>query len=118
MQYLRNAHYLARFVLVWFALFLGAAIASPIVNPQNTQLVCSSTGTMKFVSAGDVANEPAAEHKLECPLCTGFGAPPPLSLVSFEPVQPVGYVLQSIASTHIVSATAAPLPARGPPRLL
>ena len=117
MQTLRNAHYLARFVLVWFALFLGVAIASPIVNPNPTQLVCSASGTMKVVSAGDDVDGTVAGHTLECPLCTGTGidAPPSLALVDFVLAQPLAYAVQSIASARIASATTAPLPARGPP---
>jgi hypothetical protein len=118
MQLLRNAHYLARFVLVWFALFLGVATASPIVNPNPTQLVCSASGTMKVVSTGDDLDGTATGHALECPLCTGIGAPPPLALVAFDIAQPLAYTAQSIASARIASATAAPLPARGPPDLI
>jgi hypothetical protein len=44
---------LARLVLVWFALFIGIAIASPILNPTETQMVCSSAGGMKMVASGD-----------------------------------------------------------------
>jgi len=32
MQALRNAHLITRFVLVWFVLFVSAAIASPFVS--------------------------------------------------------------------------------------
>ena len=33
LQSLRNAHRLTRFMLVWFALFIGVAVASPLVKP-------------------------------------------------------------------------------------
>jgi hypothetical protein len=33
MQTLRHARQLTRFVLVWFALALGVAMASPLVSP-------------------------------------------------------------------------------------
>jgi hypothetical protein len=33
MQYLRNTSNIIRFVLVWFALSVGVAIASPMVQP-------------------------------------------------------------------------------------
>ena len=118
MQNLRNAHNITRLVLVWFALFLGAAIASPIVSHNPTQLVCSASGVMTVVSTGGDSTGAANGHTLDCPLCTGIGAPPPLSLIVFDPVQPLGYALQSFASAHIASASAAPLPARGPPTLL
>jgi len=118
MQHLRNANYLARFMLVWFALYLGVAIASPLVNPQGTQLVCSASGTMKVVSATGDAGAPNSGNTLDCPLCAGVGAPPPLDLVAFDATSPLAYALQSIASAHIATATAAPPPARGPPTLL
>ena len=118
MQNLRNAHYIARFMLVWFALYVGVAIASPLVSPKSTQLVCSASGTMKVVSSTGDAGEPSSSHTLDCPLCAGVGAPPSLDLVTFDATQPLAYAAQSIASAHIATATAAPLPARGPPALL
>jgi hypothetical protein len=118
MQHLRNAHSIARFVLVWFALTIGVAIASPIVNPQAMQLVCSASGGTKVLVANDDGSPAVASHTLHCPLCAGVGAPPPVVSVKFDPVQPLAYVLQPIASTHIASATAAPMPARGPPAFL
>ncbi len=115
MEKLRNAHHMARFVLVWFALFLGVAIASPIVHPQNSQLVCSASGTMKLAPANGDANAAGVGHTMDCPLCAGVGAPPSIAFVLFDHAQPMGFAMQSIASARIASATAAPLPARGPP---
>mgnify|MGYP003343909841 CR=1 FL=1 len=48
MDYIRQAKNLARFVLVWFALSLGVAMASPLVAPKSMELVCTTGGTMKF----------------------------------------------------------------------
>ena len=118
MQHLRDAHYLARWVLVWFALTISVAIASPIVQPQGLQLVCAGQGGMKLLVSGDDGSSPATGHTLHCPLCVGIGAPPPVAVVKFYPVQPLAYVLQGIAAAHIAAATAAPLPARGPPALV
>jgi hypothetical protein len=60
-----------------------------------------------------------ASGELSCPLCVvGSAAPPTFVTVLSEPVQPLGYVLQSIPAAHIAVATAAPPPSRGPPRLL
>jgi hypothetical protein len=118
MENLRNAHHLARLVLVWFALFLGVAIASPIVNPQSSQLVCSASGMVKLTPTNGDANAAVVGHAMDCPLCAGIGAPPPISLVIFDHVQPLAYAMQSIASARIATATSAPLPARGPPSLL
>ena len=42
LQTLRQALNLTRLVLVWFALSVGVAIASPMVNPQAMDLVCTA----------------------------------------------------------------------------
>jgi hypothetical protein len=115
MQTLRNAHLLARFVLVWFALSLGVAVASPIVNPQNFELICSSAGVMKLVVQTDDGAKAVSGPMLDCPLCATGGAPPPSFHVKFEPLSPLGHVLQSIPSAIMAALTAAPPPARGPP---
>ena len=118
MHALRTAHTLARLVLVWFVLSLGVAIASPVVNPQAMELVCSSAGAVKVVvKTDDGAQEMGASH-LDCPLCVLTGAPPPApAVVQLPQPQPLGHALQSIPSARIAAATAAPLPARGPPAL-
>lgn len=115
MQTLRNAHLLARLVLVWFALSIGVAIASPLVKPQAIELICSGSGAMKvLVKTGDGSTE-AGSHALDCPLCASSSAPPPVSRQSVEPAQPPACMLRSIPAARIASLTAAPLPARGPP---
>jgi hypothetical protein len=119
MQTLRNAHLLARFVLVWFALSLGVAVASPILNPQASELICSGAGVMKLIVMTDDGANEVSGSMLDCPLCvTGGAPPPPQARAAAEPVQPLGHVLQSIPSAHIAALTAAPLPARGPPQFL
>jgi hypothetical protein len=115
MQTLRNAHLLTRFVLVWFALFIGVAIASPLVKPQAMELICSSMGVMKLQVQGDDGSSDLKANTLDCPLCATSCAPPPFARLTPEPVQPLAYVLQSIPSAIIAALTAAPPPARGPP---
>jgi hypothetical protein len=116
MQTLRNAHLIARFVLVWFALSIGVAIASPLVKPQAMELVCSSAGVMKLLVKTDDGSKEVASGTMDCPLCaTNMAPPPPVARLSAEPAQPLAYVQQSIPAAHIASLTAAPLPARGPP---
>ena len=114
MQTLRRAHFLARFVLVWFALALGAAIASPIVKPQAMELVCSAGGSVKLVQTGDGTASPAG-HTLDCPLCMISSAPPPAVHVQVAPQQSLAHAQRPIPAAHIAGRTAAPLPARGPP---
>ncbi len=116
MSRLRHAHILARLVLAWFVLSLGVAVASPIVQPQAMELVCSSVGTVKLmVQTDDGTQELGAAH-LDCALCLPNGAPPPLPVaLSFDMPLPLGRALRPIPAARIAAATSAPLPARGPP---
>lgn len=114
MQTLRNAKFLTRLVLVWFALFLGSAIAASIVKPGNLQMVCSSGGMMKLVdSSGDEGVQPLS--KMDCPLCASVSAPPPSSQILFEKPSSLAHSMLPLSAAHIASATAPPLPSRGPP---
>ncbi|QHI98099.1 hypothetical protein GT347_08885 [Xylophilus rhododendri] len=111
-----TARLIARFVLAWFALYLGAAVASPLVHPSASfELVCSGAGTAKLIKKSDTGSE-AHSASMDCPLCAPGSAPPPLfpTLIA-APAQPLAYVLRSIPAARIAGITAAPLPARGPP---
>jgi hypothetical protein len=112
---MRNAHRLARFVLVWFALSIGVAIASPIVKPQAMELICSGSGVMKLQVKTDDGSGKVSGHTLDCPLCAAISAPPSVARLTAEPIQALAYVQQSLPSVHIAWLSAAPLPARGPP---
>jgi hypothetical protein len=119
MQLLRNRSrflgLLGRGVLLWFVLSLGAAAASPLIHPQAVELVCSSVGAVKaVVQTDDGVQELGASH-LDCPLCLLTGAPPPswVAQASSFPL-PLDRALRS-APSRIAAASAAPLPARGPP---
>ena len=116
MQTLRQSRQLTRFVLVWFALALGVAMASPLVSPKSIDLVCSSGGVMKLVASDDGYEAPSSSA-MDCPLCMSLAFPPaPLALQVVKP-SPRSHALQPIAAAHIGSATAPPLPSRGPPAL-
>jgi hypothetical protein len=117
MQALRRAHLLTRLVLVWFALALGAAIASPIVKPQSIEMVCSASGAMKLLIIGDDGAQELSGYTLDCPLCMTSSAPPPVLHFNAEPAHALAYVLRSIPAARLAAATAPPLPARGPPSL-
>ncbi len=118
METLRNFTLLARFVLVWMVLSLGAAVASPIVKPQNVFLICTGAGAMKvLIATEDGSITEMGSSSMDCPLCATAGAPPPIAIGAVLPVQSLAYALQSIPSAHIAARTAAPLPARGPPQL-
>lgn len=116
MQTLRNADLLARFVLVWFALSMGVAIVSTLVQPKGMQLVCSADGaiTVQFDQGdGDVSGSRA--NTLDCPMCAAAGAPP--LQASLRVLAPMGlphapHIPNDPPSTR---RSAAPFPPRGPP---
>ena len=107
-----------RWVLLWFALSIGAAVASPIVHPQAVELVCSSAGSIKaVVHTEDGVQEMGASH-MDCPLCVLTGAPPPSpAAAAFDSPMPWVRALPPVPASRVVSSTPAPLPARGPPAL-
>lgn len=105
-------------VLAWFMASLGVAIAAPIVHPQPIQLICSSTGTvMLLMQSDDGTVEKMGTSGMDCPLCSPAGAPPATAAGDLIPPHPLAHALQPIEAARIAAATAAPLPARGPPAL-
>lgn len=108
---------LIRWALLWFMLSLGVAIASPLVHPQAMELVCSASGSVKaIVHTDDGAQELGTGH-LDCPLCMLAGAPPATPTLALPVLMPLAHAMRPIPSAHIAAATAAPMPARGPPSL-
>ena len=119
MHTLRNTPWLAKLALLWFALTLGVAVASPMVNPQEELIICTSAGMVKVKlnADGSLSTEPSSEA--QCPLCVVGGAAPPVFVqMPPEPVSPLAYVLHKFVAAHIAVATAAPPPSRAPPTLL
>jgi hypothetical protein len=117
MQMLRNSTQLARFVLVWFALSVGVVIASHIIKPESTVLICTGAGVTKLVALDEDSDKPVNSHTLDCPLCVSYSPPPPIIYASTEPLSGLNFALQSIATAYIACVTAPPLPSRGPPAL-
>ena len=116
MQTLRNTVQIARLVLVWFVLSIGVAVASPAVNPKTMELVCSASGSAKLVVQGEDGSASASSHLLDCPLCAAVGAPPPVAInTALSQPSPLSHALLPIEAARIASATAPPLPSRGPP---
>lgn len=115
MHRLRSARHLARLVLVWFALSIGAAIASPLIKPQAMELICTSAGEMRLLVKSADGSEPASMSLLDCPLCTSPAAPPPVGSPDMQATPALARAVQSIPSARIAALLAAPLPARGPP---
>ena len=69
----QQVHGIARWVLLWFALFLGVSAAAPALGSTQGVWVCTTTG-VKFVAPDGSHSNPAA---LDCPLCLpGMGLPP------------------------------------------
>jgi hypothetical protein len=105
----------ARLVLVWFALFLGVAIASPIVNPTETQMVCTTAGGMKMVVSGEQGEESKLATNMDCPLCAVVVFPKPSCQASINKLSPLAHALHPVAAALIASRSAPPFPSRGPP---
>lgn len=114
MQTLRNARLLTRLVLVWFALFIGASVASPLVKPPSGQMVCTAMGGLKMVD-DDSSAGPQASAGMECPLCASVSALPPPAVPALTPPDALAYALRPIPAAHIAWLTGSPLPPRGPP---
>ncbi|MOA04796.1 hypothetical protein D3C78_1243670 [compost metagenome] len=117
MQALRNSIPLARLVMAWFFLTLGIAVASPIVNPQSMEMICSAGGNMKMIVVDDNGPQGTADahHALDCPLCLGATAPPPSTAQHAPQAQPLGLALHPVISARIATFRGASLPPRGPP---
>lgn len=104
----------ARLVLAWFLMSLGLAIAAPAVQPQISHVVCTG-GAMKVV-VQDEGVPLVAAASLDCPLCAALDAPaPPRQALGVAP-RPAGPALRPLPTGALVVHSAAPLPARGPPR--
>ncbi|WP_298214794.1 DUF2946 family protein [Acidovorax sp.] len=117
LQTLRSLRWLARLVLAWFVLSIGVAVASPLVNPQAMELICSGSGAIKVLVTTDDGVQEMQGHTLDCPLCAHVGAPPPTPQAAPPVVHPLAHALRPIPAAHIAARTAAPLPPRGPPHL-
>lgn len=115
MQTLRNAHLTARLVLVWFALSLGVAIASPIVKPKVMELICSGTGIMKLIVQTDDGATELASHTLDCPLCANLSAPPAVLLCGAGPAFDLPFAFEPLEIARIASLLRGPWQARAPP---
>lgn len=106
---------LVRLVLLWFVLSLGTAFASPIVHPQASELVCSSTGVGKMILLTDEGGREVGASHLDCPLCLPSAALPPTQPVAMPAVPLPAHAVPPVASQRIVARLALQPPARGPP---
>ena len=99
MQTLRNTQLLARLVLGWFVFFVGVSVATPLVNPQASQMVCSATGGMKMVNLDDSSGDTTKPSgTMDCPLCTQVSAAPSPLAFNFETISVLAHAMRSIPS--------------------
>ena len=107
---------LGLWILAWFTLSIGLAAASPLIQGQSFELICTSTGSVKMIVKGEDGNSTLGAGHLDCPMCLPLAAPPPpVFQLPLLPPSPLAHALQPVESARIASITAAPLPARGPP---
>ena len=117
LQSLRNARHLTRLVLVWFVLFVGVAVASPLVHPEGVQMVCTSAGGVKVGQPdADSADALGGGHGLHCPLCLPVAAPP-LVAISLPGHAGLSFALLASEQALLASLTGLPWQARAPPVL-
>ena len=109
----RTLHRLiARLALLWFVLAIGAATASPLVQPRAMQLVCSGGAVKLLIDHGDGLAE-ASAHQLDCALCLLTDAAPPTPAASglVGPAAERSLSAPRLPASNVARA-AAPLPAR------
>jgi hypothetical protein len=115
LHFLRSSPWLARLALLWFALTLGVAVASPLVHPQSELVICSGVGMQKVVLNDDGTTTTSGVSGMSCPLCLVGGAPPLTATLTVKYAESLGHVLHSTPASHIDGLTVAPPPGRGPP---
>ncbi|MGB3451896.1 MAG: DUF2946 family protein [Giesbergeria sp.] len=115
MKTLRSMTRLRWWLLAWFALYLGAAVASPLIQPQLTEMVCTSAGAVKVIVHSDDGATELGAIGMDCPMCL-LGASAPVSSHVPLPVRPPQAIIPTLSVRVLaVIATAAPPPARAPP---
>ncbi|CAM8669674.1 MAG: DUF2946 domain-containing protein [Curvibacter sp.] len=121
LQTLREARSIVRWMLVWFVLSIGVAVAAPVVHPQGLTLICTTAGNVQWVA--DATTDPAeglpsgmATHTLDCVMCLPSGAAP---VPAFSPDLPAAVRSAGpLARPALLVAGIAEAPsARGPPAL-
>jgi hypothetical protein len=110
-----HLHVYARWVLACMVLALGVSVASPLVNPQSMELVCSAAGSVKLIQKTDDGGQPLTGHALDCPLCTPMAPPPHMVVLAVAQPQPLAHASHWVAMAHIAARLGPPLPPRGPP---
>ncbi len=116
MQTLRNARFLARLVLAWMVLFVGIAVASPLVKPVSLEVVCSASAGTHIVVVADDGTPSDQNNGMHCPLCLPLSAPPAAVLTLPAAQTGLSYALHPLESARLQSLIGQPWQARAPPR--
>jgi hypothetical protein len=116
LQTLRKAHTTIRWMLLWFCLSVGVAVAAPVVHPQSLSLVCTAAGSVKLVPTGDAGSPeaPGSAHLLDCVLCLPGGAAPS-EPVAVQPRQDLRHVYRAASIAPLQWRVAIIRSARDPP---
>ncbi|MEJ8835172.1 DUF2946 family protein [Ramlibacter sp. AN1133] len=101
-------------LLVWFALSVGVAVASPVLQPHSVDVVCSGSGALMPMPTDD-GSTPSAGHDHDCRLCVVVGAPP-VPLVIAAHAAPVDTPILQLP-VPVPSQAPVPFQQRGPPLL-
>ncbi|PKO62909.1 MAG: hypothetical protein CVU24_01690 [Betaproteobacteria bacterium HGW-Betaproteobacteria-18] len=104
-----------RWMLAWFVISLGVAVASPMVKPAATGVICTSTGAFKVVVQSDDGAVGLGALGMDCPLCLVADAPPATLLLLPHALPAPAFNIQPIPIAPAVASTAVPPPARAPP---
>jgi hypothetical protein len=104
-----------RWVLLWFTLGIGAAMASPLIAPKGVELVCSGAGAMKLVVTSSDGRVQQGSFTLDCALCTLASAPPRTHQPALHIRSDLAYTLQPIPQARVPTRLLTQPPARGPP---
>ncbi|WP_240964736.1 hypothetical protein [Acidovorax sp. SRB_24] len=108
-------HRLRLWALAWFSLFVVAAAAAPLVQPQRMELVCMAAGGVKLLVHGSDALDAPGMRAMECALCLPVHAPPCVASAALAPAPPLAHPPLFLARTLVAAAPAPVPPARGPP---
>ena len=102
-------------LLVWFALSVGVALASPVMlQSHGGDVVCSGSGALMPMPADD-GGTPAPGHDHDCHQCVMVGVPPvPLVFVAHQ--APADTPILQLP-VPVPSPSPVPFQQRGPPLL-
>ncbi|MEY4756685.1 MAG: hypothetical protein RJA34_1583 [Pseudomonadota bacterium] len=116
MRSARHFPLILRLVLAWFVLSLGAAVASPLIKPQDVLLVCTGSGAMKvLVKTTDGGDAESVAASMDCPLCASQVGVLPVTFGLSDLVLPLRDAPSLSLVAPLLLHAAAPPPARGPP---